>query len=155
MSESVDSIQRLENLLNARLVDDAVAAATAGVQFVSDVAKTQALGLVRQQLRVEGDAVKGADGKPGADYVRERLGSGEFAHFLKPSGHRGTPLPYGGGGEAALPARTFQGAADAPRSMGAAIIQHALAGRAQPQQRPDANADVSQPFGLKPTGRRR
>lgn len=145
-----ERVQRVANLLNRMVADDAMADATSGVTFVSDHARQQALGLLRQEIRVDGDKAIGADGRPAATVIRERLADPAFSHFLQAQ-HRGGTAMSGYSG-AVSPIQHPAAPIGEPRNLGEAAVAQAQARRAAAANAGPGNplSDIRLPFGLKP-----
>lgn len=89
-----DQLNGLRQSVQRERVGRTVADAMAGVQFASDVARRQAAQLLTARVAVaerEGDyVVTSPTGTPADAYLRELIGSDEFAHFLAPQSRGGS-----------------------------------------------------------------
>ena len=140
-------LQRLTVAMDRRALDEAISAGAAGVDFVSSEAQAQRL--LRQHLRVTDGAAVAANGKDGAEFVREALGKPEFAHYKRAGVTRG-----GVGGGTHLPSAHQPAPPDAPepRTMGEAMLANARRAIQDRQSCTPISActNMRTLFGLKP-----
>jgi hypothetical protein len=137
-------IARIDGLLSARVINDAIADGCAGTQFVSDAAREQATSLIRRHIRVNGETAVAAGGQSAAEFTRAELGKPEYAHFLKARTRTG-----GNFLGAHQPHVAPQQEAPEPRTLGAAMVQFAAAQAKAAQERQGAPGTFPA-VGLKP-----
>jgi hypothetical protein len=137
-------LQRLTTAMDRQALDSAIHDGAAGVAFASDAARDQAHALLRQHLRVNDGAAVSADGKRGAEFVREALGRPEYRHFRRAGHNSGGSLP--GGHQP--PASSPDGAAE-PRTMGEHVIMKARQAQQERQAPANPSTNMRAPFGLR------
>jgi len=141
----------------AMAIDAELTKGLAGVEFVSEGAKRDAIALLRNDLRVysedSGYNVRGPAWQTAAEHVQQRLADPSWAHFLeKPASTPSTPKP-----SAATPASP-ESAAPEPQggkawqqpgeSLGMAFVRRHQAAQAAREAPGDARMNMALPFGL-------
>lgn len=96
LKQATETALKYRGQLQKAALESAVASAFAGVQFVSDEARAQALTIAAAQLETveaEGGAFvvrQPGTGLPAADFLKAALAGPGFAHFLKAGGQGGS-----------------------------------------------------------------
>jgi hypothetical protein len=149
LAELVVAQQRELGAIRAQQEQTAIGAAIAGALGSAGVelnpgVQGQLVALLRPDVSLVnhgGTTIPAGPGlKPVDQFVRERLASPEFAHFV-----RGRAVNQGQANQGGIPTPGAPG-----ESLGAAVIRHAVGQRAEREARfGDAQTDMGRSFGLK------
>jgi hypothetical protein len=154
--DAAERLARLEASLTEAAKDAGIAGAVAGVPFAPGAAE-QFTRLVRGEVSCHEEGGRliatGPGFQPIADFVRSKLTSPEFAHFVRSSTQQPSSTPSSAGSPPAAqppPAALPPLANDGSIGDWALAHHHAKAAEAARGAGSNAAIDMSQPFGLRP-----